>query len=127
MKKVLALTFIFIVASQIFLFFIYHRGGDKGIYMVAEIEILDEELYRRYTEKVYPLVVKYGGRYLVRGGEAYTISGGWQPERIIIIEFSSMEALKECFGSSEYKAIASLREESTRSKAIAVEGIGNGL
>ena len=93
------------------------------VYMIIEIEIKDNESYSKYFKKVPSIVKKYGGRYLARGGEITSIAGNWNPERIIVIEFESMERLRECFQSAEYSEIAPLRKKSTTSKAIVVSGI----
>lgn len=96
---------------------------DGKVYMIIEIEIKDNESYSKYLKKVPPIVKKYGGRYLARGGEITSITGNWNPERIILIEFKSMKRLRECFQSVEYSEIAPLRKKSTTSKAIVVNGI----
>lgn len=93
-----------------------------SLYFLADIEIKDEKMYAEYIEKAPEIIKKYGGRYLVKGGKVATVSGNWNPKRIVVIEFPSEEALKECFNSEEYKVIAPLREKSTTSKAIIVEG-----
>jgi len=83
--------------------------------MIIEIEIKDSESYSKYLKKVPPIVKKYGGRYLARSGEITSITGNWNPERIIVIEFESMKKLRECFQSAEYSEIAPLRKKSTTS------------
>ncbi len=92
------------------------------VYLVIEIAIKDESLYSEYIEKVYDIVTRHGGRYLVRGGEATPVSNNWNPERIIVIEFRDKEQFRSCFQSPEYLQIAPLREKSTVSKAILLEG-----
>ena len=91
--------------------------------MIIEVVIQKKEIYSKYVEKVPAIIEKYGGRYLVRGEKITSITGGWNPERIILIEFESMERLRECFQSAEYSEIAPLRKKSTTSKAIVVNGI----
>jgi uncharacterized protein (DUF1330 family) len=92
-----------------------------SIYMVIEIEVKDKGLYSEYVEKVHEVVIKHGGQYLVRGGQVTPLSGNWSPERVIIIEFETIEHLKRCFGSEEYRTLAPLRENSTLSRSIVVE------
>ena len=93
-----------------------------SLYMVVEIEVKDPELYEEYVEKVYDIVTKYGGKYLVRGGSITPTSTSWIPDRLIIIEFQNKKQVKDCFQSSEYLELAPLREKSTLSKTILVEG-----
>jgi uncharacterized protein (DUF1330 family) len=51
-----------------------------------------------------------------------SLSGNWHPERIVVIAFDSMEQLRACFASPEYRAIAPLREGSTNSRSIIAKG-----
>ena len=80
------------------------------------------ESYDEYVEKVFSVVTNYGGKHLVRGGQITAITNNWEPEKIVIIEFQNKKQMKQCFQSSEYLEIAPLREASTISKAIIVEG-----
>jgi uncharacterized protein (DUF1330 family) len=91
--------------------------------MIIEISVEDQDLYAEYIERVPGVVEKYGGRYLVRGGEVTPLSGNWNPERVVVIEFETTEQVWQCFGSSEYLDLAPLREQSTSSRAIVVDGV----
>lgn len=93
-----------------------------SVYMIIQITILDYELYARYVEKVPVIIKKYGGRYLVRGGKVVPMFGNWNPERVILIEFETMEQLRNCFNSPEYLKIAPFRESSTITESIIVNG-----
>lgn len=92
-----------------------------SVYLIVEIEVQNKELYSRYVEKVPETIDKYGGRYLIRGGEVTALSGNWNPERIILIEFETVEQLRKCFSSPEYLELAPLREQSTTSKSIIID------
>lgn len=50
------------------------------------------------------------------------VSGDWNPSRLIIIEFDSLDRFKAWWNSSEYRAIAPLRERSAKTNVIVVEG-----
>ena len=101
-------------------------GFAMSAYVIIEIEILDRETYLSYVAQVRGVVERHGGRYLARGGNVITMSGNWRPERVILIEFRSAQQASDCFASPEYKAIAPLRERSTRTKAIIIEGESSG-
>jgi uncharacterized protein (DUF1330 family) len=95
-----------------------------SVYFIVEIEeIIDGKMYSEYADNVGSIVEKFEGKYLVKGDEIVTVSGQWQPAKIVVIEFDNFEKLRNCFGSPEYRAIAPLREKSTKARAIAVEGI----
>jgi uncharacterized protein (DUF1330 family) len=93
-----------------------------SVYLIVEIEIEDENLYSRYVEGVADVVHGHGGRYLARGGSVTPVSGGWVPERVVLIEFDTAEQVERCFSSPEYARLAPLRERSTKSRAIVVQG-----
>jgi uncharacterized protein (DUF1330 family) len=93
------------------------------VYMIIDVTIRDDGLYSQYVDSVAEVVERYGGRYLVRGGEVIRLSGNWLPQRMILIRFETMEQLHRCFESAEYLALAPLREQSTESRAIVVEGL----
>jgi uncharacterized protein (DUF1330 family) len=92
------------------------------VFLIIEIAIKDRELYSHYVEKVPAIIEKHGGRYLARGGTVTPLMGDWNPERVILIEFDTAEQIHKCFQSPEYLEIAPLREQSTTSRSIIVEG-----
>jgi uncharacterized protein (DUF1330 family) len=93
-----------------------------AVFLVVEIKVKDSDLYAQYVDRVRSIVEAHGGTYLVRGGAITPLGGGWRPERVVIVQFGSLERLRQCFSSSEYRELAPLREASTESRAIAVEG-----
>lgn len=96
-----------------------------SVYMIVEVkEVMDKERYGEYVRKVPHTVAKFGGKYLARGGQAKTVSGKWNPARIIIVEFASMDKFNAWWNSPEYQALAPLREQSADTAAIVVEGVG---
>lgn len=94
-----------------------------AVYMILEIEVVDAETYAEYVAQAPATVEQYGGRYLVRGGAVTALAGGWDPQRLVVIEFPTMERFQEWLTSPEYSTIAPLRERSTKGKAIVVEGV----
>ena len=95
-----------------------------SVYMIVEAkEVMDKKKYGEYIQKVPETIVRFGGRYLARGGQVKVVSGGWKPPRLIIVEFDSMAKCDAWWNSPEYRAIAPLREESTKTNAIVVEGV----
>jgi len=91
-------------------------------YFLLDIDVKDRETYAEYVKLAPATVKQYGGRYLIRGGEVTTVSGDWQPKRLVLLEFSSMEQAKKWLYSPEYRKIAPLRERAAVSRAALVEG-----
>ena len=92
------------------------------VYLIIEIAVVDQGLYEEYVARVPAVVEQYGGRYLVRGGEVVALAGDWQPERIVVLEFESSDQAQDYLTSPEYLALAPLRQKSTTSRAIIVQG-----
>jgi uncharacterized protein (DUF1330 family) len=94
-----------------------------SVYLVIDLSIHDEKSYAEYVTKVRPIVEAHGGRYLARGGKVTTLSGGWEPERVVIVEFPSEDDLRGWLTSDDYRALAPLREGTTTARAIFTEGV----
>jgi uncharacterized protein (DUF1330 family) len=77
-------------------------AGPKG-YIYVEIEVTDPEGYRReYMSRSGPAVAAYGGRFLVRGGDAEVLDGPQDGRRRVMIEFDSYERALEFARSDIY-------------------------
>ena len=91
-------------------------------YLIADVEVHDQNVYGDYRRQVLPLVQKHGGRFIVRGGAHEVLEGAWQPKRVVIIEFPDMPTLKAWYNSPEYAKLIALRQGVSRGSLIAVEG-----
>jgi len=60
-------------------------------YVIAQLKVTNPENYKEYIEKVTPIVKKFGGEYLARGGEYTVVEGEDNYPRIILIKFPSYE------------------------------------
>lgn len=92
-------------------------------YVVADIDVIDPAAYEEYRKLVPATIAKYGGTYLVRGGATEPKEGGWEPKRLIVLEFASMDQAKKWYHSAEYAPALALRLKATRSKMVLVEGV----
>ena len=63
-------------------------------YVISDVEVLDDELIKTYRLLAQESIAKYGGRYLVRGGQVEPVEGGWTPKAIVIVEFPDMARAK---------------------------------
>ena len=64
-------------------------------FVIVDIAITDPVGYEEYKKLAAPTVALYGGRYVARGGRAETLEGEWVPNRLVILEFDSLERAKE--------------------------------
>jgi uncharacterized protein (DUF1330 family) len=59
----------------------------------------------------------------VRGGALESLEGGWAPKRMVILEFPSMAQAKAWYTSTEYRDLLAMRQRTTKSKVVLVEGV----
>lgn len=120
MKKFILVVLLLVVASM----FIAHlRTSTAGVYLIVDVtHVNDGALYAQYIKQVLPVIASFGGKYKSRGPIISSLTGDWNPKRIIIIEFPSKERLEACFSSGSYRALRPLREAASTSRAIVVRG-----
>jgi uncharacterized protein (DUF1330 family) len=83
-------------------------------YLISQHIITNQAKFEDYRTKAAPMIAKHGGRYLTKGGGHMLLEGGhWKPERVMIIEFPDMNALKAWYNSPEYQPLIALRKECT--------------
>jgi uncharacterized protein (DUF1330 family) len=92
-------------------------------YMVVDLTVNDPEGFAQYREMVPPTIAAYGGRYLARGGAITPMEGGWDPKRITVLEFPSVEQAKAWWDSPEYAEAKALRMRTAETRMIIVEGL----
>ena len=92
-------------------------------YLIVELEVTDPAKFQRYRELVPPIIEKFGGRYIVRGGGTEVLEGNWEPKRIVVLEFETAQKAKECMESEEYRPVKQLRLESANTNMVLVEGV----
>ena len=92
-------------------------------YMIADVTVTDPEGFEEYRKLVSATIEAYGGRYLVRGGATEPVEGDWNPNRLVILEFDSVEQAKAWYYSDEYAGPKEMRHNSATTNATFVEGI----
>ena len=92
-------------------------------YVIADIEITDPVGYEEYRRRVPATITQYGGRYLARGGRAETLEGGWQPRRLVVIEFPTKSQARAWYESDEYREPRAIRHRCSEGQAVLVEGL----
>lgn len=91
-------------------------------YVIVDVEIDDSEAYEEYKEEAAPSVKEFGGRYLVRGGEWEALEGEWRPNRLVVLEFDSLEDAKRWYESDVYRQARDKREGGAKVSMVVVRG-----
>ncbi len=95
-------------------------------FLIVEIsKVHDEQTYAEYRERVPSNLAAAGAQYLVRGGPLEVLEGNWRPNRLVVIRFDSAEAALRWWNDPGYSELKAMRQESTTSNMVLVEGLPN--
>ena len=94
----------------------------KPAYLVVDTVSDHPEAMAEYRRLAGAVVEQFGGRYVVRGGELEVLEGQWHPQRLVIVEFPSMEVAKAFYRSPEYLVARQARDGFSNFQMLLVEG-----
>ena len=91
-------------------------------FAIFNIKIKKPEEYKEYVDKVKPIAEKFGGEYIVRGGETTIVEGNWTYPRTVVIKFPSYEKALEWYSSEEYQPVKQIRLDNAVANGIIIRG-----
>ncbi|CAI8005848.1 hypothetical protein GBAR_LOCUS4444 [Geodia barretti] len=91
--------------------------------MIGNISITNPEAFAEYGKRVPDTVAQYGGTYLVRGGTPEKMEGEYDPVRIVVLQFESVERAKAWYNSTEYAPLKEMRLKASTGDLYFVEGV----
>jgi uncharacterized protein (DUF1330 family) len=92
-------------------------------YMIVQIDVTDMEQYREYTKLTPAIIEKFGGQFIVRGGDVVTLEGQPETRRVVVVQFPSVEVATNFYNSDEYQAAIKVREGAAIGQFIVVQGV----
>jgi uncharacterized protein (DUF1330 family) len=95
-------------------------------YVVVETVVTDPERAARYRPLSGASVQRHGGRFLARGGAISVLEGSWDPKRVVVIEFPSVEKAREWYESEDYAVARKVREGAGEWRIVLVQGVAPG-
>ena len=93
----------------------------KGYWIALYRKINNLENLKKYSDIVTPIIKRFGGIPLVRGGK-YTKYSGEEYPRTVIWEFPSFEKAIECHDSTDYQNGWSLAKDTTERHLQIIQG-----
>ena len=94
----------------------------KAYWIATYKDLKNPENIKKYAEKATPVIKKYNGKILARGGKIETIEGDPSP-RTVLIEFITMEEALQCYHSKEYQEAMKIGKGEFNRHIQIVEGI----
>lgn len=91
-------------------------------YVIVEVVVHDENAYEAYKQLTPATIAAYEGQFVVRGGKTEALEGSWQPQRVVVLQFPTMEKAKAWWASPEYAPAKAIRQQAAHTKMLMVEG-----
>ncbi len=92
-------------------------------YVIVDSNVTNPELMKKYLEKVGPTVAAHGGRALASTEDVKVVEGDWQPKRVVLVEFPSIEDVNAWYDSPEYQEVMKIRHQAASDKVIFIDGL----
>ena len=74
----------------------------KKAYWVGVVNVKNQDEYKKYADIAGPALIAAGAKILSRGGKIKNLEGAAM-NRIVVIEFPSMEKAESFYQSDEYR------------------------
>ena len=92
-------------------------------YLIADVRVTNPAQYEQYKKFSTLAMQAHGAEVCVRGGAMQVLEGDWQPERVIILKFGSVDEARRFYDSVEYRRAREAREGAAIMRMIVVEGV----
>jgi uncharacterized protein (DUF1330 family) len=92
-------------------------------YVIFDVDIPDPARYQEFTTGVKPTLDKAGAKYLARGGAHKVYECDWEPRRIVLLEFPSLEAWEGFYNGPTYQGLKSIRNACSPARLVGVTGL----
>ena len=93
----------------------------KG-YLVANIRVNDQDVFKNFSQTALPIIEKYGGKILARGPHADRHEGNVDGI-VTMLEFESKEAAEKFYFSDDYQAAKAIRDKGCDTDLMIIEGM----
>jgi len=92
-------------------------------YIIANVDVTDPQQYEEYKKFSTKAFQAHGVEVCARGGQVEVLEGDWQPKRVVILKFPSMEKARAFYDSAEYQVAKAARQGAAVMRMVLIEGI----
>ncbi len=93
-------------------------------YLIIEARITDPQRFSDYARATPAVVARYGGRYVVMGGEQQSLEGSHAGTRTVVSIWPDRAAILAFWNSPEYAAVKPLRKGAGEFRVLLADGAG---
>lgn len=94
----------------------------SSAYVIANVEVTNPTQYEEYKKWSTVAMQAHGAEVCVRGGKVEVLEGDWNPQRLVILKFPSVEAANKFYASAEYGKAREARAGAAIMRMVVVEG-----
>lgn len=91
-------------------------------FLILTEDIHDAQGIKAYERASASTLDPHGAKVLAVDADVQVLEGRWHGTRTVMLEFASIEAAREWYGSSGYQAAKPLREAAATCNAVLVSG-----
>ena len=92
-------------------------------YVIFDVDISNPTRYADFMNGVKPALEAAGARYLARGGAHKVYEGDWEPRRVVLLEFPSVQAWEDFYNGPVYQGLKGVRDECSSARLVSVVGL----
>ena len=93
-------------------------------YVIFDVDVSDMARYQEFMAGVKPALERAGAKDLARGGAHTVHEGDWEPRRVVLLEFPSVDAWETFYQGPTYQRLKGIRDESSSARLVSVVGLG---
>jgi uncharacterized protein (DUF1330 family) len=92
-------------------------------YVISQVSVTDPAALEEYRAGVLPVMQKFGGEFLVRGGRFERLEGAEAMPRQVLMRFPSYQHAVDWYHSPEYARLKEIRIKGAHGNIYLVEGV----
>lgn len=95
----------------------------SSAYIIANVDVTNPEQYEEYKRLSSIAMKAHGAEVCIRGGKVEVLEGDWNPGRLVLLKFPSVDQARKFNASVEYDAARNAREGVAVMRMVLVEGV----
>ena len=92
-------------------------------YVFFEAISVHPELMSSYRDKAFASVKAFGGKLVASTTNIECREGNWRPNKIVMLEFPSMDKARAWYESPEYQEVLPIRLQANKDNMVIFEGL----
>jgi uncharacterized protein (DUF1330 family) len=92
--------------------------GTGQAFVIGAHRMLDAEAFKPYIARVPDVIKNFGCRYIARGGAVTPLAGSFVPDRVVLMEFPSVDDVVAFYFSAAYAPLLQIRLKATEPRFV---------